>query len=96
MNRAELVAEATTRGIADRYYSLEGGDPGDTHVLALVPGGWLVYYSDRYDRTHEEFFETEDEACRELLHRLIQAQAKREQRIARSAERTAHPDERTD
>lgn len=89
MNRVELVAEATAHHIAERYYSLEGGDPGDTHVLELIPGGWSVYYSDRYDRTHEQFYETEDEACRELLRRLLESQLQRENRLKSQSERAA-------
>ncbi len=45
----------------------------DLYVLEIVEGGWAVYYSERGKRPSEEFFDTEDEACWELLLRLTGA-----------------------
>ena len=43
----------------------------ETHCLAIAPGGWTVLYAERGQRRDEVFFETEDEACAELLLRVV-------------------------
>jgi len=40
-------------------------------VLEVAPGGWAVYYAERGLRTEERQFDTEDEACRFMLDRLL-------------------------
>jgi hypothetical protein len=71
MNRSELVEATQREGIVERAYSLEGGLPAETYVLALEEGGWCVYYSERGMRRDEVHFDTEHEACDELLMRLV-------------------------
>jgi hypothetical protein len=71
MNRAALQAAAEREGISSTSYCLTGGLPPEQHVLAIVEGGWSVYYSEHGVRTDETFFNTEDEACSELLIRLV-------------------------
>jgi hypothetical protein len=71
MNRNALRAAAEREGIPESAYSLDGGLPPDRYVLAVVPGGWIVYYSERGERTGETVFETEDEVCSYLLLKLI-------------------------
>jgi hypothetical protein len=70
VNRAELRAAAERAGINERSYCLDGAEPAERYVLELVEGGWSVYFSERGARNNEDFFETEDEACSELLIRL--------------------------
>ena len=43
---------------------------GETYVLAMEVDGWSVYFAERGSRVDEMRFETEDEACHELLLRL--------------------------
>lgn len=70
MNRKELSEAAAREGIRPSTFSVEGGLPPDKYVLSLEPGGWSVYYSERGKRIGEARFDTEDEACSELLLRL--------------------------
>jgi len=71
MNRAELRAAAQREGIRESSYSLDGGLPPEQYVLAIAEGGWIVYYSERGQRSGETFFDTEDEACSYLLLKLV-------------------------
>jgi hypothetical protein len=71
VNRVDLQTAAKREGIKDSAYSLKGGMPDECYVLAIVEGGWTVYYSERGKRNDETFFETEDEACSFLLLRLV-------------------------
>ena len=71
MNRRELRAAAEREGTRDNAYSLDGGLPVEQFVLSIVEGGWSVYYSERGKRNDETFFDTEDEACSELLLKLV-------------------------
>jgi hypothetical protein len=71
VNREELRTAARREGIRDSAYSLDGGLPHETYVLATVEGGWSVYYSERGKRVDETFFDTEDEACSFMLQKLV-------------------------
>lgn len=71
MMRTELQAAAERLGILPASYSLEGGLPDETYVLALEEGGWSVYFAERGRRIDTARFETEDEACDELFLRLM-------------------------
>ena len=71
MNRDELRSRAEAEGIRSSAYSLDGGMPPETYVLAIEDGDLSVYYSERGTRVGETRYETEDEACSDLLLRLI-------------------------
>jgi len=43
----------------------------EAYCLAIVPGGWSVWYAERGERRDEVTFDTEDEACAELLLRVV-------------------------
>lgn len=83
MNRADVRRRAEAEGIRESAYSLEGGLPPERYVLALEEGGWSVYYSERGTRTGERRFETEDEACSDLLLRLVADPTTRERQRER-------------
>lgn len=70
MTRDELRAAIAREGILSTSYSLEGGFPDETYVLASEGGTWSVYFAERGRRIDELRFDTEDEACDELLLRL--------------------------
>ncbi len=71
MNREQLRAAAEREGVLSTSYSLDGGLPDETYVLALEEGGWSVYFAERRRRIDEIHFDTEDEACDELFLRLM-------------------------
>lgn len=71
MTRAELQAVAEREGILPSSYSLDGGLADQTYVLSIEDGGWSVYFAERGRRIDESRFDTEDEACDELFHRLM-------------------------
>ena len=85
MNRETLRKIADSEGIRRDSYSLDGGMPSERYVLAIIEGGWAVYYSERRSRNGESRFETEDEACDELLMRLIRDPTTRIRRDSREA-----------
>jgi hypothetical protein len=73
---------AQREGIRDDAYVLEGEEHSDAiashpreyegiDVLEIVDGGWAVYGTERGQTIYREVFETEDEACSELLSRLL-------------------------
>jgi hypothetical protein len=67
-------------GIDPQSYSLDGGLPAETYVLAQEAGGWVVYYSERGSRMEPTFFDAEDEACDYLLLRLTEDPTTRQAR----------------
>jgi hypothetical protein len=79
VNRADLEAATERAGIPRSGYHLPDQDTririidSDIQVLEIVEGGWAVYYLERGERCSEEFFDSEDEACSELLLRLTKA-----------------------
>jgi len=72
VNREELRHALEQESVRPTAYSL---DPDrlsdDVYCLAIAAGGWSVWFAERGKRNDEVFFETEDEACDELLLRLI-------------------------
>ncbi len=70
MTREELRTVAGKTGILPSAYSIDGDDRDDTYVLKIEAGGWVVFFAERDKRNGLEWFETEDEACTELLLRL--------------------------
>jgi hypothetical protein len=72
VNRDDLRLALDREGVRPMAYDL---DPSrlsdDVHCLTIVPGGWSVWYAERGKRVDEVFFETEDEACAELLLRVV-------------------------
>ena len=72
MNRDELRAALEREGVRPTSYDLEPNRLSeDAHCLAIVSGGWSVWFAERGKRNDEVFFETENEACDELLLRVV-------------------------
>jgi hypothetical protein len=71
VNRAELQAAFVREGVRPTAYSLDGSEPERRYVLALRHGGWAVYFCERGREIDVEEFDTEDEACSELLLRVL-------------------------
>jgi len=89
MNREDLKSLLRSEGIDDGAYVLEGDEhSGDLskhpraysgiYVLKVVVGGWAVFGYERGHRLNETMFELEDEACQELLTRLLRDHTTRE------------------
>ncbi len=72
MTRQELEKKLRSLGIHDDAYKLDGGLPNECYVLAKqTDGKWEVYYSERGLRSGSKEFDSESEACEELLEWLI-------------------------
>jgi hypothetical protein len=72
VNRDELRNALEREGVQPTAYDLDPNRLSDeTYCLAIVPGEWSVWFAERGNRNDEVFFETEDEACAELLLRVI-------------------------
>ncbi len=70
MKRIELEQLLKNEKFNPNVYSLDGGLPNDRLCLSVGAGKWCVYYSERGSRFDELYFNSEDEACEELLRRL--------------------------
>jgi hypothetical protein len=81
MTKEELVEALTELGVPDSFYYLKGGLPPDRHTLEERQGTWAVYYAEKGNRNSEAVFTTEDEACRELLRRVISDNAVRREDV---------------
>jgi len=70
--REELQRALEREGVRSTAYSLSPDRlSDDVYCLAITSGGWSVWFVERGERRDEVFFETEDEACDELLLRLV-------------------------
>lgn len=72
MTRDELIRAADRERIRRSSYSLEGGLPPEKYVLAEEYGHWAIYYSERGERRDETIFDSEQEACDQLLLWLVE------------------------
>lgn len=71
MNKRELKKQLNIIGINKGYYSLNGFEYPDCTVLSKDSGGWEVFYvDDRGNRTLENHFATEGDACNYMLKTL--------------------------
>jgi hypothetical protein len=66
----ELEHKLSVSNIPKDAYSLSGGLPNEAHCIESVDGRWQVYYSERGIRTGVRRFDTEREACDDLLDRV--------------------------
>ena len=70
MNKNELKQILQLEGFDPRVYSLEGGLANDRLCLVHEGGRWCVYYTERGVRFDEQWFDSEDEACKRMLAAL--------------------------
>lgn len=70
MDRTQLKTLLDADGISPEAYTIDGGNPGETYVLAGFGHRWSVHYSERGKRVNEQFFSTESAACSYLLNVL--------------------------
>jgi hypothetical protein len=78
VNRQRLRELAAAEYVRSDAYSFDGGLPSERYVIAIVEGGWAVYYSERGERTGLRIFETEDDACSHLFDLLLRDPTTRE------------------
>ena len=79
MNRADLVDLLTRERVNPAAYVIRTGDAltrpsvdlEERSVLEIRDGGWVVYYRERGADRSACWHETEDNACRDLLDRLL-------------------------
>jgi hypothetical protein len=71
VDRGSVRAALDREGIAPSSYSLDGDDLENGYVLAIRRGGWAVFFYARGREIDRADFETEDEACSELLLRVL-------------------------
>lgn len=70
MTVAELRELLTRKAVPAGAYRLEDGGAGEAYILDREGREWVVYYSERGLRTEERRFQSEDEACADILDRL--------------------------
>ena len=69
----ELKERLRAEKIPEGWYCLEQeGYRDDTTRLLFTKGKWLVYYIERGMKSDISEFETESDACEELLSRMLE------------------------
>lgn len=67
MNKHELRARLIALNVLESAYCLDGGLPSESYTLAQHGSRWLVYYSERGQRSSLVTFDDESLACLHLL-----------------------------
>ncbi len=67
MNREELKKLANEEGIDPRMYCINDASPYEQYVLSQEGGSWVVYYLERGLKRGIKSFDTEHDACVNLL-----------------------------
>jgi hypothetical protein len=71
MTRPRLVDLLDAEGVDPTAYRVDGSRGDECLILEVDHSGWAVYYAERGLRSGERQFDTEDEACRFMLDRLV-------------------------
>lgn len=71
MNLELLRKRLANENIPENTYSLQGGLPDDRYCLEETNYGWNVYYCERGVQTELQHYESEEEACLDILARLL-------------------------
>lgn len=73
MNIYELEEKLKSANVPEDYYSImKGGLPDEVLCLTTEHGKWIVYYSERGQRTGLTIFKSESDACSYFYNRLKQ------------------------
>ena len=67
MNIAELQDILVRHTVPPHYYVFGGLGQGECYGIEHTSGGWLIYYSERGQKTPLDSFSNEDQACRKFL-----------------------------
>lgn len=70
MDTTELRAALTSSNVPADMYSLYG-DRDETYCLLREADAWVVYYSERGKRNGERHYLAEEDACADLMDRLL-------------------------
>lgn len=70
MNKVDLQKVLKNEHFDPRFYDLDGGSSDECLVLSDERSKWCVYYSERGQRTEEQCFKSESEACEHFLARI--------------------------
>lgn len=72
MNKQELKKALIEMGIPSSYYNLDGvGKTDERFCLECVNDEWKVYFRERGNKTTNESFVSEEEACRFIYDQLV-------------------------
>jgi hypothetical protein len=71
LTRARLAEVLAANNVSERAYDLSGAHKHDAVVLDDRPEGWVVFYSERGGENVLARYETEADACSDLLTRLL-------------------------
>jgi hypothetical protein len=82
LNREALAKLLAANGVAERAYHLYGAHRDDALVLDHRPEGWVVFYSERGEEEVLARYDTEAEACLDLLTRLLADEHNRYELVA--------------
>jgi hypothetical protein len=77
MDRNSLREILDRENVDPRFYTFGVWNPWDQYCIEEGPAGWSIFFAERGMRQNERLFDTEDEACRELLDWIIRDPASR-------------------
>ena len=78
MNLEDLQKILREECIDMKYISMSTNMVDETYCIEERSGTWYVFYRERGLRTSEKSFEREEEACKELLERVLRDRTIRE------------------
>ena len=71
MNIHELEKALKKANVPESCYSLmKGGLPNEAYCLTSENGNWIIYYSERGNRSGLTVFKSESEACTYFYNKL--------------------------
>jgi hypothetical protein len=71
MNTKEVERKLKAENVpGDCYSIMKGGLPNEAYCLNAENGAWVVYYSERGNRSGLTVFRTESEACTCLYNKV--------------------------
>jgi hypothetical protein len=82
LDRQRLASVLTANGVSERAYHLYGAHQHDALVVDQRPQGWIIFYSERGGEDILATHASEDEACLDLLNRLLDDQWNRFELVA--------------
>ena len=71
MARTSLRELLDRENVDPRSYAFDSPNPDEQYCIQDSPNGWAVFYAERGLRRAEKIFAIEDEACRDLLDRIL-------------------------
>ena len=71
MNRNDVAKLLEASGVSSTTYCVDGSARDEAYILEQDGRSWSVYYSERGLRTALAWFDSEADACKDMLARVL-------------------------